>query len=139
MMFPSVVSDVMHEIISIEESVYVYEAAQKMIENKIGSIIVTRNSEPVGIITRSDMIKRVIVAYKDPRENKAGSVMSTPLIRIDAETPILDVMRYLRDKDINQVLVEKDGKITGIVSEGDLVRAVTLSSLTQFSTLLRRT
>jgi CBS domain-containing protein len=137
-MFPSVVSDVMNEIISIEDTAYVYEAAQKMIENKIGSIIVTLNSEPVGIITRSDMIKRVIVAYKDPRENKAGSVMSTPLICIDADASILDVMRYLRDQDINQVLVEDDGKITGIVSEGDLVRAVTLSSLTQFSTLLRR-
>lgn len=139
MKFPSVVSDVMNEIISIDADSFVYEAAKKMIDNKIGSIIVTANGEPKGIITRSDMIKRVIVAYKDPRVNKAGSIISKPLITVDADKPILDVMRYIRDKDINQVLVEKDGNLIGIVSEGDLIRAVTLSSLTQFSTLMRRT
>ncbi|MCB2171902.1 CBS domain-containing protein, partial [archaeon] len=117
---------------------FVSEAAQKMIDNKIGSIIVTENGEPKGIITRSDMIKRVIVAYQDPRETTAGSVMSTPLISIEASTPILDAMRYIRDQDINQVLLSSDSKYVGIVSEGDLVRAVTLCSLTQFSSLLRR-
>jgi signal-transduction protein with cAMP-binding, CBS, and nucleotidyltransferase domain len=135
--FPSVVSDVMKYIISIEADAFVSEAAQKMIETKIGSIIITENGEPKGIITRSVMIKRVIVAHNDPRENTAGSVMSMPLISIDACTPILDVMRYIRDHDINQVLLSEDSKYVGIVSEGDLVRAVTLCSLTQFSSLLR--
>jgi len=136
--FPSIVSDVMKDIISIDAEAFVSEAAQKMIDNKIGSIIVTENGEPKGIITRSDMIKRVIVAYQDPRETTAGSVMSTPLISIEASTPILDAMRYIRDQDINQVLLSSDSKYVGIVSEGDLVRAVTLCSLTQFSSLLRR-
>jgi len=136
--YPSIVSDVMKDIISIEAEAFVSEAAQKMIDNKIGSIIVTENGEPKGIITRSDMIKRVIVAYQDPRETTAGSVMSTPLISIEASTPILDAMRYIRDQDINQVLLSSDSKYVGIVSEGDLVRAVTLCSLTQFSSLLRR-
>jgi len=136
--YPSIVSDVMKGIISIEADVSVSEAAQVMIDNKIGSIIITENGKPSGIITRSDMIKRVIVAYQNPRETTAGSVMSTPLISIEASTPILDVMRYIRDHDINQVLLSSDSKYVGIVSEGDLVRAVTVSSLTQFSTLLRR-
>ncbi|MCW4014456.1 MAG: CBS domain-containing protein [Candidatus Bathyarchaeota archaeon] len=138
MKFPSVVSDVMKDIISIEADVFISEAAQRMIENKIGSIIITENGEPKGIITRSDMIKRVIVTHKDPRETTAGSVMSKPLISIEACTPILDAMRYIRDHDINQVLLSENSKFVGIVSEGDLVRAVTLCSLTQFSSLLRR-
>jgi CBS domain-containing protein len=41
MKFPSVVSDIMHEIITIDGETQVKEAAQKMLENKIGSIIVT--------------------------------------------------------------------------------------------------
>lgn len=138
MKFPSVVSDVMHEIISVDGNVFVYEAAQKMIENKIGSIIVTMDGKHKGIVTRSDMIKRVIVAYKDPRVNKVQTIMSKPLITIESDAPILEAMRYLRDKDVNQILVEHDGELVGIVSEGDMVRAVTLSSLTQFSSLLRR-
>lgn len=138
MKFPSVVSDVMNEIISIDAETFVYEAAQKMMDHRIGSIIVTENGEPKGIITRSDMIKRIIVAYNDPRITKSGSVISSPLITVEADKPILEVMRYIRDKNVNQILVEKDGKLAGIVSEGDLVRAVTLSSLAQFSSLLRK-
>jgi CBS domain-containing protein len=138
MKFPSVVGDAMKEIISVEESAFVYEAAQRMIENKIGSIAVTENGKPVGIITRSDMIKKVIVAYIDPRVSKAGELMSHPIITIDADTLILDAMRCLRDKNINQVFVERDGEIVGIISEGDMIRVVIRSSLTQFSSLLRK-
>ncbi len=137
-MFPSVVSDVMKDIVSIDGSASIAEAAQKMIENKIGSIIVMENGEATGIVTRSDMIKRVIVAHKDPGANMINSIMSGPLISIDSQTPILDTMRFLRNKDINQVLVKRGNKLVGIVSEGDLIRAVTICSLTQFSTLLRR-
>lgn len=137
-MFPSVVSDVMKDIVSIDGSSSISEAAKKMIEKRIGSIIVTVNGEASGIVTRSDMIKRVVVAHKDPNFHEINAIMSSPLISIDSKTPILDTMRFLRDKDINQVLVKVDEKLVGIVSEGDLVRAVTICSLTQFSSLLRR-
>ena len=138
MRFPSVVSDVMKEIISIDGASLISEAAEKMIKNKIGSIIVTEEGEPKGIVTRSDMISRVIVAHLEPGSNRTKSIMSSPLISQPPNTPILEAMRFLRDQDINQVLIKEGDKITGIVSEGDLIRAVTLCSLAQFSTLLHK-
>lgn len=138
MRFPSIVSDIMNHIISIEGHSFVYEAAKRMIESKIGSIIVKEDGKLKGIVTRSDMIKRVIVAYKDPRVNKINSIMSTPLISIESDTPILEAMRIIRDQNINQILVKDKEKMVGIVSEGDLIRAVTLTSLSQFSSLLYR-
>lgn len=137
-MFPSVVADVMKDIISVDSSTLISEAAQKMIENRIGSIIVTKDGVPFGIVTRSDMISRVIVTHKDPLLHKIHTITTSPLISLDANTPILDSMRFLRDRDIHQVLIIDDEKLVGIVSEGDLIRAVTICSLTQFSTLLRR-
>lgn len=137
-MFPSVVADVMKDIISVDGSTLISEAAQKMIENRIGSIIVTKDGVPFGIVTRSDMISRVIVTHKDPLLQKIDTITTSPLISLDANTPILDSMRFLRDRDIHQVLIVDDEKLVGIVSEGDLIRAVTICSLTQFSTLLRR-
>lgn len=138
MRFPSVVSDVMKEIISIDGASLISEAAQKMIKNKIGSIIITEEGEPKGIVTRSDMISRVIVAHLEPGSNRIDTIMSSPLISINHDTQILDAMRFLRDRDINQVLIKTGDKLTGIVSEGDLIRAVTLCSLAQFSTLLHK-
>ena len=138
MKFPSVVSDVMKDIISVDEASFISEAAQKMIANKIGSIIVTEEGEPSGIVTRSDMINKVIVAHLEPGTNRINTIMSTPLISLAHDTPILEAMRFLRDQDINQVLIKEGDKLNGIVSEGDLIRAVTLCSLAQFSTLLHK-
>ena len=139
MKFPSTVSDVMNEIISIDGESLVVDAAKIMIEKEIGSIVVTEEGNPVGIITESDMLARVIVAYRDPKKLLTKKIMTSPLVSIEKGSTILDAMRFLRDQDIHIVLVTDDGKLTGIVSEGDLIRAVTLSSLSQFSSLIRRT
>jgi len=139
MKFFSTVADVMNEIISIDGESLVVDAAKTMIEKEIGSIVVTEEGNPVGIITKSDMLARVIVAYQDPKKILVKKVMTSPLVSIEKDSTLLDAMRFLRDQDIHIVLVKDDGKLTGIVSEGDLIRAVTLSSLSQFSSILRRT
>ena len=138
MKFPSTVSDIMNELITIEASTFIEEASKTMIDNNIGSIIVTVDGKPEGIITRSDMLARVIVAYKDPRLYLTKTIMSSPLISVSKDIGILDAMRVMRDKDIKYLLIEDDGKYVGILSEKDMIRAVTLSSLTQFSTILKR-
>ena len=138
MKFPSTVADVMNDIISIDGESLVVDAAKIMIDKEIGSIIVTEGGNPVGIITESDMLARVIVAYRDPKKLLTKKIMTSPLVSIEKNSTILDAMRFLRDQDIHIVLVKDDGKLTGIVSEGDLIRAVTLSSLSQFSSIIRR-
>jgi CBS domain-containing protein len=64
--------------------------------------------------------------------------MSTPLITISKETGILDAMREMRKKDISRLVVMDDGALIGLISEKDVIRAVTISSITSFSTLLRK-
>lgn len=138
MKYPSTVADVMNEIISIDGESLVVDAAKIMIDREIGSIIVTDDGNPVGIITESDMLARVIVAYRDPKELLTKKIMTSPLLNITKDSTILDAMRYIRDKDIHIVLIKDKCRLIGIVSEGDLIRAVTISSLTQFSSILRR-
>jgi len=135
--FPSVVSDIMNELVTIEGSRSVKEASERMLEKGIGRIVVTEEGSPVGIVTKSDLLGRVIVKCRDPRDCRIGEIMSSPLISIDKNTPILDAMRELRNRKVRRLLVSDGEKIVGIVSEYDMINAVTISSLTQFSTLLR--
>jgi CBS domain-containing protein len=128
----------MKELITIEGSRSVKEAAEIMLEKGIGSIVVTEKESPVGIVTKSDLLGRVIVNCRDPRECKMSEIMSSPLIFINKNTSILDAMRELRHRGVRRLLVSDGEKIVGIVSEYDMINAVTISSLTQFSTLLRR-
>jgi CBS domain-containing protein len=64
--------------------------------------------------------------------------MSSPLITIPKETEILAAMRKMREDGIRRLGVTEDGNIVGIVTERDIIRAVSISSLTSFSTLLRK-
>ncbi len=56
----------------------------------------------------------------------------------DKNAPILEAVRILKNRKIRRLLVKDGEKLIGIVSEADMVRAVTFSSMAQFSTLLRK-
>ena len=64
--------------------------------------------------------------------------MSSPLKTIPKDMDILGAMRKMREDGIRRLGVTDDGNIVGIVTERDIIRAVSISSLTSFSTLLRK-
>jgi len=136
--FPSVVADIANELITIDGGSTIKEAAEVMLEHGIGSIVVTQDGKPAGIVTKSDLLSRVIVECRDPRDCKVRAVMSTPLISVEKDTPILEAMRIMKNKKIRRLLISDGVRFVGIVSETDMVRAVTLSSMAQFRPLLRK-
>ena len=125
-------------LITVETGVIVRDAAILMTEKKIGSIIVTDSGNPVGIVTERDALARVVSLCRDPCETRISEIMSSPLITIPKETEILAAMRKMREDGIRRLGVTEDGNIVGIVTERDIIRAVSISSLTSFSTLLRK-
>jgi signal-transduction protein with cAMP-binding, CBS, and nucleotidyltransferase domain len=136
---PSIVADIMSSpVTTIDGEVSVRDSSQTMIDKQIGSIIVTERDQPRGIVTERDLVERVVAPCRDPNQTKIKEIMSTPLITISKETGILDAMRKMRKKDISRLVVMDDGTLIGLISEKDVVRAVTISSITSFSTLLRK-
>ena len=132
------VADIANELITIDGGSTIKEAAEVMLEHGIGSIVVTQDGKPAGIVTKSDLLSRVIVECRDPRDCKVRAVMSTPLISVEKDTPILEAMRIMKNKKIRRLLISDGVRFVGIVSETDMVRAVTLSSMAQFRPLLRK-
>lgn len=136
---PSIVSDIMSSpVITIDVVASVKEATRSMIDNKIGSILVTKQGKPLGIVTERDLIERIVAPSRDPSKTKIKEIMSAPLITISKETGILVAMRKMREYEISRLVVMDDDTLLGILSEKDIVRAVSISSITSFSTLLRK-
>lgn len=137
--FPSVVSDIMSSpVVTVDGEINVRDAALLMTDKRIGSIIITDRGQPIGIVTERDMLERVVSACRDPCETKTKEIMSTPLITVPKETGILAAIRKMRGKDISRLVVMDRGILVGIVSERDIIRAISIASLTSFSTLLRK-
>lgn len=137
--FPSVVADIMSSpVVTVEGEVNVRDGALLMTDKRIGSIVITERGQPIGIVTERDMLERVVSHCRDPCETRMKDIMSSPLISTSPDTNILDAMRKMRENRISRLLVMEKDKLIGIVSERDVIRAVSIASLTSFSTLLRK-
>jgi predicted transcriptional regulator len=91
--------------------------------NNIGSILVLHKGDPVGIITERDVVTKVVAIGKDPKKVQLKAVMSSPLKAIGPEVGIEECAKIVRDEHVKRLpVVDKKGKLIGIISETDIVR-----------------
>jgi len=109
-------------IISVKNSASVVEAASVMVENDIGSIVVTKDGNPVGIITEKDIVKECCAKKLCGADLKVEEIMSAPLITIDANASLGEAAMSMSDNRIRRLLVMEKGKIVGIITERDVLR-----------------
>lgn len=135
---PSAVADIMsHPVITVDVGVNIRDAALLMTDKGVGCLIIVERGRPVGIVTKSDIIRRVVSLCKDPCIVKVEDVMSKPLITIGRDINILEAMRKMREHSITQLVVMDDDNLAGIVAERDVMRGVSIASIGSFSSLLR--
>lgn len=136
--FPSVVSDIMTSpAITVDAEVNVRDASLLMGDKEIGSVIVVERGAPVGIVTKRDIIRKLVALCLDPCETKVKDIMSKPLITIGKDIGILKAMRQMQEHSITQLVVMDEDALEGVVSERDVTRGVSIASLGSFSSLLR--
>ncbi|MFO7784375.1 MAG: CBS domain-containing protein [Thermodesulfobacteriota bacterium] len=99
----------------------IQKAAEKMKDINIGALPVTAGDEVVGIMTDRDIVIRSTAQGLDPEKHKVVEVVTQSIISVNEEDDIKTVADLMEDKQIRRVLVKnKEGKVTGIVSLGDL-------------------
>ncbi|HSB50979.1 MAG TPA: CBS domain-containing protein [Nitrosopumilaceae archaeon] len=125
------VKDIMKKIvITIDESMSIQEAAQKMVIANVGCVIVTRKDKPVGIITERDFVTKV-AAEGRPLFTEISELMSLPLVVIDPDETVWEAAEIMKAKGIHKLPVQEGNKIVGIVTTTDLVKICSLGSDSQ--------
>lgn len=111
-------------VITMRSNAKVSEAASAMCANNIGSLIVVdRNEKPIGIITERDMIRKVVVTSKNPKSVDVTQIMSSPLVMGNPNMDLEDSAKLMINKKIKRLPIVDQGKIVGIVTFTDLIRA----------------
>ena len=122
------VEDVMiKNVITVEEPTSIKDAAKKMDEANVGSVLVTKNNEPIGIITERDFVERY-AAQGISLSNPVKDIMTLSLITIDPNDTIWEAAELMKTHNIHKLPVIKDKKIVGIITNSDLVKLCSLSS-----------
>lgn len=102
----------------------VLEAIQLMADRHIGSLLVMKGDELVGIVSERDYARKVILLGRSATETPAWQIMSSPVHTVSPAHSLEDCMRLVTDKRIRHLPVVEGGRIVGMISIGDLVKAV---------------
>jgi CBS domain-containing protein len=119
-----IVRDVMTKNIkTVKPDDTVHAAVQKMNKFDIGSVIVVSSGRPIGIITETNIMRRIVEPRMDPETVWAKDIMSSPLTTIDENAAVEEAAKIMAEKRINRVPVMKGDKLVGLISSTDIVKA----------------
>ena len=109
---------------SISPDATVYEAIAKMDEQMIGALFVIEDSRLVGVISERDYARKVILRDRASKHTLVHEVMTTPVIFVEASTPLSECMRIIDRERVRHLPVMESGTVVGVVSIGDVVRTI---------------
>jgi CBS domain-containing protein len=109
-------------IAKLEPNMTVLEAAQLMQKRKIGNVIVVEKKQPIGILTESDILKKVVAEGKNAREVLIKNVMSTPIIVIDPYVTLEEAMKTMGKCNVRRLPVCENDELIGIITQKDISR-----------------
>jgi CBS domain-containing protein len=111
--------------VTISPETTLTEAAQEMMENRIGSLIIVEEGKPTGIITERDLVWRVIAEGKDVNSLKVSDVCSKPVLRIYEDSRIEEAIELMKENKVRRLVVVNDlGDVSGILTTDDLARNI---------------
>jgi signal-transduction protein with cAMP-binding, CBS, and nucleotidyltransferase domain len=108
-------------ILSIDLESTVQEAAQFMVAHSIGSVLVKEFEEYVGIVTETDLTRKVLGKGLNPESTPIAEIMTSPILSLDCYLPVEEANRFMHKNKIRHLGVTEEDKIVGILSVKDLV------------------
>ncbi len=119
------------DIQTLDVTASVQVAAQKMAEKKIGSLVVTRDGEPIGMVTETDLVRKVI-GKGWATDGVVGEIMNSPILGIDLARSLQEVNEMMATHKVRHLAVTESGKMIGILSVRDLIGMISLRDLPRF-------
>jgi CBS domain-containing protein len=113
-----------HDICSVHADDTVFDAVKLMAEKSIGSLLVMDGDKLVGIITERDYARKIILEDRSSRQSTVGEVMTRKVLCIAPERTIDECMALMTDKRARHLPVVDHKRVIGVVSIGDLVKAM---------------
>ncbi len=109
------------KFVSVDRDTDSRTAAALMRDRNIGSLLVTRNKEVMGIVTDTDMVRRLVAVGADAGKTPVEQIMSAPIQTIDENKTLLDANDLMAHEHLRHLGVTRDNKLVGMISVRDLV------------------
>ena len=109
---------------TIEPEDPVLEAVQMMADQHVGALLVMRGTELAGIVSERDYARKVVLHGRSSAETPVWQIMTSQVITVSLDESVQDCMRIMTERHIRHLPVVDSGRVIGMISIGDLVKAV---------------
>ena len=114
-----------HVIWSVARDAPVLEALQLMAEKNCGALLVVEDEKLVGLISERDYARKIALKGKSSRNTRVEEVMSRRVVYVQPSQTVDECMALMTEKRVRHLpVVDSDEKLVGMISIGDLVKAV---------------
>ncbi len=112
------------DIITVPPTMTVSEAARILSEKRIGTVVVSKNGESAdGILSERDIVREIGARGAGCLSHQVQTLMTTKLVTCTSHDQAVDVLQKMTDGRFRHMPVVEDGRLTGIISLGDVVKA----------------
>jgi CBS domain-containing protein len=112
------------QVYSIAPGAAVLEAIRMMAERHVGALLVMEGVSLSGIVSERDYARKVILMGRSSADTPVRDIMSAPVITVQPEATVQTCMQIMTERRVRHLPVLDGGRVIGMVSIGDLVKAV---------------
>ena len=109
---------------SIAPQAPVLDAIRLMAEHHVGALVVMQQEELLGIVSERDYARKVILLGRSSAHTPVREIMTTPVISVSPMSTLDECMRVVTQRRVRYLPVIENGRVVGVVSIGDLIKAV---------------
>lgn len=120
----NILDDKGSDVWSIEADSSVFEALEMMADKNLGALVVMHAGDFVGIMSERDYARKIILMSRLSRETRVTEIMTPDPVCVSPTDTVANCMQLMTDNRFRHLPVLKDGKLIGLISIGDVVRAV---------------
>ena len=112
------------EVFAVAPEAPVVEAIRLMADKSIGAVLVLRGETLAGILSERDYARKVVLQGRSSADTPARAIMTAQVVTVGPDTPVTACMQLMTERRIRHLPVVEGGQVVGVISIGDLVKAV---------------
>ena len=112
------------EVWTTTKEALVFEALQLLADKGVGALLVVEQDRPVGMFSERDYARKVFLLGKSSKETRVGEVMHEKVMYVRPDQTLEECMALMTHKHIRHLPVMEDDKLVGLISIGDVVKAM---------------